>query len=72
MTEIPYEVPKEWHDSLDELRERVQSLPEDPEDHRASAVGDIATTETEFCRGFTPPEELLPGDVFEQSSFYDE
>ncbi len=32
MSGIPYEVPKEWHDSLDELKVRVHSYPEDPED----------------------------------------
>lgn len=32
MSEIPYEVPQEWHDSLSEMREKVKLYPEDPED----------------------------------------
>lgn len=37
MTDLPYEVPQGWRDSLEELRDKVKLYPEDPED---LAIGD--------------------------------
>ncbi len=32
MSNLPHQIPQDWHDSLDELRGKVKLYPEDPED----------------------------------------